>query len=332
MKLKVEEKKEAELEMIAEAWENLCKKCQVITPFQFPQWQIPWWKMFGGVPLKVLTIHNGNQLSGIALFFIYNENDKRKLCFVGTGISDYLDIISLPGYEMNVADSVLNYLADIRSQWDECDLQDIPDSSILLHCKYPDVFRIKRSDWSICTHLELPENLEKLRVSFPKKLRKNLSNSARKLCSKGGYYTIIADESNVELFLKELFELHQARWESKNQKGVLYSDAIKKFHKIASSKLIKSGQLRIYKMIHNEKTISMYYTLVQNRTVYAYLGGFDPSMEIYSPGALLLFHVIEDSLKKGAICFDFLRGNESYKKFWKPMFRVNYRIQLFKKE
>lgn len=321
------------LEKIVPAWTELCNKCSLIAPFQFPQWLLPWWRNFGGGKLKALTFFDGDLLAGIALFFIYEkQSGKRTLCFVGTGITDYLDVIALPDYERVVADSVLGYLADIRSQWDECDLQDIPESSILLHCKYPDIFLVKRSDWNICSRLELPSNLEKFRTQLPKNLRKNLSHAARALSSSGGYYLETADENSVENFLQRLFLLHQARWESKNQKGVLYTDTLKNFHKQAAPWLLINRLLRIHEMWYNSKSIAIYYTLTCNNTVYAYLGGFDPLMEQYSPGALLLFHVIEDALKRGVEKFDFLRGNETYKSYWRPVFSINSRIQLIKRE
>ncbi|HEX3019490.1 MAG TPA: GNAT family N-acetyltransferase [Chitinispirillaceae bacterium] len=323
---------ESELEIIIPLWVDLCKKCSMVTPFQFPQWLVPWWKNLGGGKLKILTFSDNELLTGVAPLFMYeNESGKKIISFVGAGITDYLDIIALPGYEQSIAESVLGYLADISSQWDECDFPDVPESSILLHCKYPDVFMVKRSECNICSHLELPSNQDRFRTQIPKKLRKNLSHAARMLSASGGYHLEIADESNVESFLYRLFDLHQARWESRNQKGVLYNDILRTFHKQAASGLIKNELLRIYIMKYNQMSIAVYHALVNKKTVYAYLGGFDPLMEQFSPGALLLFHVVEDSLKRGAQKFDFLRGNEAYKNYWRPVFHFNYRIQINKR-
>ena len=333
VKVAAEEIKESDLEKISPAWTELCHRCSLTTPFQFPHWIIPWWKNLGGGSLKVVILNDGYLLAGIAPFFIYkNESGKRKLCFIGTGITDYLDIIALPGYEKVVFNSVMQYLDDISSEWDECDLQDIPENSILLHCEFPDLFKVQRSDYNVCSHLELPSDLESLRTSLPKKLRKNLSRAARMLSRSGGYHLEIADENNVESFLQRLFGLHQARWSSKNQKGVLHSDTLKKFHTQAASGLVRYGLLRIYEMKFCQKTIATYYTLAHNNRVYAYLGGFDPSMEQYSPGTLLLYHVIEDSVKRDAVRFDFLRGDETYKRYWRPVYSVNSRIQIRKRE
>jgi CelD/BcsL family acetyltransferase involved in cellulose biosynthesis len=333
VKVDTEEIDESGLEKISPAWTELCKRCSLTTPFQFPHWIIPWWNNLGGGSLKTVVFTDGYALAGVAPFFIFkNESGKRILCFIGTGITDYLDIIVLPGYEKVVFNSVMQYLNDISSEWDECDLQDIPENSILLHCEYPDIFAVKRSDYNICSHLELPSNLESLRTSLPKKLRKNLSRAARMLSRNGGYHLEVADENTVESFLQRLFGLHQARWSSKNQKGVLHNDSLKKFHTQAASGLVRHGLLRIYEMKFCQKAIAAYYTLAHNNRVYAYLGGFDPLMEQYSPGTLLLYHAIEDSVKRGAARFDFLRGDEKYKKYWRPVYSINSRIQIRKRE
>jgi CelD/BcsL family acetyltransferase involved in cellulose biosynthesis len=73
------------------------------------------------------------------------------------------------------------------------------------------------------------------------------------------------------------------------------------------------------------KAIGAYYVLVNNEYAYAYLGGFDPSMERYSPGSLALSLVIEDSVVRGARVFDFLRGDESYKALWRPSYKNNFK-------
>ncbi len=332
MRVDTEEIDESGVERIIPVWTDLCKRCSLTTPFQFPHWIMPWWRNLGGGSLKAVIFTDGDLLAGIALFFIFeNESGKKKLYFVGTGITDYLDIIALPGYEKVVFDSLMQYLNNISSQWDECDLQDIPESSILNQYTYPELFVVEKSDYNICSHLELPSTLDRLRTSLPKNLRKNLLHAARMLSRSGGYHLEVAEENNVESFLQRLFKLHQARWSSKKQKGVLYSNTLKKFHIQAAIELIRDGLLRIYEMEFCQKPIATYYTLAHNNRVYAYLGGFDPSMEQYSPGTLLLYHIVEDSVKKRVERFDFLRGDEAFKSYWRPVYSINYRIQIRKR-
>ncbi len=56
MRFHIEEYTDAKyLEILKDEWHNLCETCIYCTPFQYPQWIIPWWKHFGGSDLKVVS-------------------------------------------------------------------------------------------------------------------------------------------------------------------------------------------------------------------------------------------------------------------------------------
>jgi CelD/BcsL family acetyltransferase involved in cellulose biosynthesis len=53
-------------------------------------------------------------------------------------------------------------------------------------------------------------------------------------------------------------------------------------------------------------------------TVYFYQAGFDPEHSSISPGTLLVAGTIRRAIEEGKTTFDFLRGDEPYKRRWKP--------------
>ncbi|HEY4593430.1 MAG TPA: GNAT family N-acetyltransferase, partial [Thermoanaerobaculia bacterium] len=53
-------------------------------------------------------------------------------------------------------------------------------------------------------------------------------------------------------------------------------------------------------------------------TVYFYQSGFDPAHSALSPGTLLVAQAIRRAIEEGKTAFDFLRGDEPYKRRWKP--------------
>ena len=325
----VQEFDEKNLEDLTEEWTGLCEKCIKATPFQYPQWLLPWWKNFGGSILKLLVFRSEGELVGVAPFFIYKtDSGTRKLCQAGTGISDYLDMVSLQGYEEKCLQGVVEYLSGTNNQWDECDFQDLPEGSLLLRVDLGENFRVERLACNVCTYVELPSSAESLPKQFPKKLRKDLRRAERELMNKGEYKMEIAAQQNVDEFLHELFRLHGARWQSKNQTGVLNGKSLLKFHRESAPHLLKEGLLRLYLMRSGGTAIASYYVLSKGVVDYAYLGGFDPAMEDFSPGKLALFNVMLDSIARGSEIVDFLRGEEPYKYQWRPMSRHNYRIRI----
>src|SRR5438105_12834112 len=84
----------AALEAIAPRWDALWRAQPESTPFQSPHWLIPWWKCFGSDDLYVVTLEDDPQLTAIAPLYIVRDGDDSLGMFLGTGISDYLDILT----------------------------------------------------------------------------------------------------------------------------------------------------------------------------------------------------------------------------------------------
>ncbi|NLE01817.1 MAG: GNAT family N-acetyltransferase [Fibrobacter sp.] len=327
MKLKIDELNTSQFETLEEEWSELCRQ-SIVTPFQFPQWLIPWWHHFGGGILKAVTFRYNGELIGFAPLFIYSDNNNvRKLCLIGSGISDYLDIIIRHNNENSVLPSFFSYLHDIKDQWDECNFHDIAEESHLLHCLYPQWLRVKIEEFNICPYIDRAEKNDLSNI-IPKKLRKNISHASRELKKKGCCTFEAATDGSRLVFLDDLFSLHRARWMKKNKTGVLNNDTLLSFHRCASERLCKDNLFKIYSLKLNDKIIAAYYTLYYKKCIYIYIGGFDPKMEKFSPGTLALYHVIEDAFNQGIEVFDFLRGDEFYKSLWGPFYRYNYRIRM----
>src|SRR5829696_10388336 len=87
----------AELE---EEWEDLHRQCPRATPFQSWAWLYSWWEYYGqDYELRLITLRNSRGLLvGILPFMIECRSTfASRLLFVGTGLSDYLDIVVRAG-------------------------------------------------------------------------------------------------------------------------------------------------------------------------------------------------------------------------------------------
>ena len=58
-------------------------------------WLLPWWRNFGSNDLTVIVSREGDRIDAIAPLYILrdDESDESLGMFLGTGISDYLDVI-----------------------------------------------------------------------------------------------------------------------------------------------------------------------------------------------------------------------------------------------
>src|SRR5687767_14180761 len=83
----------AQLEALEPQWRALWLASQS-TPFQSPDWLIPFARYFAPEHLRVLTIHRNHGLVAIAPFYLWNNApDSSQLLLLGSGISDYLDVL-----------------------------------------------------------------------------------------------------------------------------------------------------------------------------------------------------------------------------------------------
>ena len=135
------------LEALAPDWLELCRKNQV-TPFQTPMWLVPWWRNFGSNDLTVIVSREAGHVNAIAPLYIVRDDDSDESLglFLGTGISDYLDIIG-------DASLLIDDISKLNCQlWD---LQQLQPSSSILTVPLPDGFSENIEDQEACPVLEL---------------------------------------------------------------------------------------------------------------------------------------------------------------------------------
>jgi CelD/BcsL family acetyltransferase involved in cellulose biosynthesis len=309
-----------ELDSLAPAWVDLCRK-KPVTPFQTPMWLLPWWRNFGSNDLSVIVSRNGDAIDAIAPLYILrdDESDESLGMFVGTGISDYLDVIG-------DASLVIDEMSRLNCQlWD---LQQLQPSSSILTAPLPDGFSENVEDQEACPVLPLDgktfENLGS--THFQKKLR-----YYRRALERSGEVRIETPTTEtLDDLLTSLFDLHAARWRRRDLPGVLADDASQQFHRDAARRMLDAGLLRMYATRINDRIVAVFYGFALNGIVYYYLSGYDPQLEKLSIGTILVAHAVEQAVRDGATAFDFLRGAEEYKYAWGATDRMNRRRQLFK--
>jgi len=308
------------LDALAPAWLDLCQKNQ-LTPFQTPMWLLPWWRNFGSNDLTVIVAREGDRIDAIAPLYILrdDESDESLGMFLGTGISDYLDVIG-------DASLVIDEMSKLNCQlWD---LQQLQPSSSMLNVALPDGFSENVEDQEACPFLPLDGKMFETLGSthFQKKLR-----YYRRALERSGEVRIETPAADtLDDLLTSLFDLHAARWRRRDLPGVLADDASQAFHRDAARRMLGAGMLRMYATRINDRIVAVFYGFALNGIVYYYLSGYDPDLEKLSIGTILVAHAVEQAIRDGATAFDFLRGAEEYKYAWGATDRMNRRRQLFR--
>jgi CelD/BcsL family acetyltransferase involved in cellulose biosynthesis len=315
----------AHLAALAPEWWDLWRRAESVTPFQSPAWLIPWWRHFHPGELFSVAVRDAGRLVALAPFYIEDGEQGRRILPVGISISDYLDVLIDPAVERDAGAALVAHLRGRADAWDGWDLEELGPEAAALRLPTPDDCDETAHGQSACPVLVLPTEVDELGHHVPaRKLRK--LRMARNRAERRGETIVrrIAD-ADAPAFLQTLFGLHDARWHSRGEDGLLGDARVRRFQEEALPELVAAGFVRLYAVDIGGRIAGAYYGFVHRGRAYAYLGGFEPEFAYESPGTILLGHALEEAVREGAREFHFLRGREAYKYEWGAVDRWNQR-------
>jgi hypothetical protein len=324
--------KKEDFPLLQEIWDSLILETENKNLFSLYNWQKNYWKYFNrGFSLFILLCKKNEKVKGIFPLIL---NKTKTLKFLGSGVSDYLDIICSKEEGEDVVNYFFNFLFSNSSYWNFIKLENIPEDSFLL--KYENKnkeFIFFKTKTDSCPYIILPESYEEYLKSLGKKTRFNL-NYYRRLLFRNfkTEFKVVQEKKELSNTLSKFFELHKKRWLKKGLPGMLYNKKRKEFHKEISNDLLEKNILRLYTLSLDGEIVGVLYGFLYSKKFYYYLSGFDPKFYKYSIGTVLTSYAIEKSIEEKAEIFDFLRGDEEYKYRFGCKNKFNYNLYIAKKE
>lgn len=315
----------SELESRRRDWSRLCNRCPTTTPFQRPEWLLPWWRRFGGDRGRAALVWRHGELVAMGAFTVGRWEGQRLLQLMGTGISDYLDVLVDPSVAMDGTVALLEAVSGWSAEWDVCELQQLKPGSPLLTVGTPPGWSSEVEPHDASPVLVLPECKDGLPTSVPRRLASNLRQSWRRAVKAGGEWVEPGWAGQVDPLMEALFRLHASRWAEKGQSGVLSDEGTQAFHLDVARGFHARRALILHGLRIGGRLAAVTYGFLERRRAYYYLGGFSPEFSRLSPGSLAISRAIERAVQNGALEFDFLRGQEGYKYAWGARDQVAHR-------
>jgi CelD/BcsL family acetyltransferase involved in cellulose biosynthesis len=226
---------------------------------------------------------------------------------MGLGPSDYLHPLAREGYEEIVSDALTEHLKGLRSV-DLVDLHAVRETRAL--ARFP---AAKTIEQSTCLVLDLPPTYDAYLATLGKSLRYDVRKLDKTLFKEGRAKVEEGGPEGMEV----LFEQHHKRWRKRGLPGAFLGKA-KRFHTEWAALAAQEGWLRLGVLKLDGEPIGAIYAMSMGETTYYYQAGFDPAQGAVSPGTLLVAHTIRSAIEEGRTRFDFMRGDEPYKRRWKP--------------
>ena len=287
------------------------------TIFQTSEWQQNWLAHYGD-PSRVISIQikEGNDLVG--LWNLYRHRSGwRSIRPLGVGPSDYLGPIGEYNelYREAIQDLNKKSLLDIHQ---------LPSD----HPALGSLEGHEAIEQAKCLVLDLPSSFDEYVKSLSKSLRYDVRRiNGKALQEKGARVEWVSPET-VERFADAFFELHKLRWKQRGLPGAFFGKA-ERFQRDWLRLAAQQNRLWMNLLIADGKAVGCVYAMRHEQTCYFYQAGMDPSAASLSPGTVLVAQTIQRAIEEGCTEFDFMRGDEPYKRRWKPTReRTNFRIIL----
>jgi CelD/BcsL family acetyltransferase involved in cellulose biosynthesis len=204
------------------------------------------------------------------------------------------------------------------------DLHQIPSD----HPMASALIEIGSIDQAKCLLLTLPGTFDEYVKSLSKSLRYDVRRIDGKALKEKNASVEWVTPDTVGHFSRTFFELHKARWKSRGLPGAFFGKG-EEFQTAWMHHAAYKGWLWMNMLVADGKPVGCVYAMKFGSTCYFYQAGMDPSASSLSPGTILVAKLIERAIEEGCTTFDFMRGDEPYKRRWKPTHeRTNHRILL----
>jgi CelD/BcsL family acetyltransferase involved in cellulose biosynthesis len=300
-------------------WAQFVQKHPCATPFQTPEWLTTWWSHFGSGALRVMTFRRDGEVAGVLPCFLHEWQGQRQMTLIGAGISDYLDPLLEPSSVPEALELLRGELSS-RTDWDLCDWQDLSHDTPLA------ALGTATHD-TPCSVIPIDQSFDTYFAALPSVMRRNLRRDKRKSEAAGAISFDVANRATPEL-LDALVDLHSARWEMDGQAGMIAANRAEPFMRDIAERFGRAGSLRIFTLRFNGSIAAIILAFCDGRTIYSYLGGFDPEHQDYSFGRELLAQSLRYAHEHGYRRWDFLRGQEAYKFEWGAQALAKCRVMI----
>ena len=285
--------------------------------FATPEWNRVWWDEFGaGKDLFILTMRRGDEIVALVPLYRKHDGNFKILRFLGgIDLTDYLGPICSLEDRAEVADALVDWLADTPVEWDAFDAHNMPvpfgfaDYLVERADRHGFDFKLEQEETSAV--MPLPADWDAYLESLDSKERRELKRKRRRLIREVPDAAFrSATEETLDADLKLFVEMHRG---AEGHKGHFMRPEIATFFERLARSFMPLGWLRLDFLEIGGKPVASTFAFELDDTFYLYNSAYEPDFARLSPGVVLVSRLVEHSIEKGLTRFDFLRGPERYK-------------------
>jgi CelD/BcsL family acetyltransferase involved in cellulose biosynthesis len=247
------------------------------------------------------------------------------------GCPDHLDLLATPGADLEAFAPAL-----LDMPWQILSLSNLaPDAANaqrLCASIARDGYTLRRQVLWGCPYLELSDDWDRYLGTLTPTRRQTLRRKERHLQQHHAVTIRDYDGDDVEEGLRRLVMLHERRWagDGGEQGGAFQDPGVKRLHGRFAAELAARRQLWLTSIEVDGEPAAAWYGFTCRDTVYFYQSGRDPRWDRESVGQVVMGAMIRRAIERGYRRFDFLRGDDAYKRHWTEARRSTEEITIFR--
>ena len=203
-----------EFAALEEEWDDLYQDAPLATPFQSWAWLYSWWEFYGEpYELRLITVRNeGGVLVGIVPLMLKRRWGFGRLLFVGTGITDYLDLLARRGWEGYVSEAAREALWRMGS-WHVAELHELRPAAAAWAVFDEWAGPRTRVHQTNCPVIDV-KSWDELLMSLKRKIRYDVRRNIRR-ADEDGVRCELVGPADAELAARNLIRLHREGWQGR---------------------------------------------------------------------------------------------------------------------
>ena len=319
-----------EFAALEKEWEDLYHDSPRATPFQSWAWLYSWWESYGeDYELRLVTVRDGrSSLVGLAPLMLKYRPGFGKLLFVGTGPTDYLDVLIREGWEDQVPEVLARALRQIDS-WQVADLHQL---------------RPGAASWDICRRWDGPQlrawqdgfpvvdvrPWDELLQSLSGNLRSTVRRALRRFEADGGRCEI-AGVDDAEAAAKRLVTISREQWQDRwLDTGPEHWTSRYESLIVAAARRMTARELGGISEFWQDGGVIISDFWVSGRDFIGtyVLGASREALQRYQWSSLYIWDALNIARTKNCGYLDLLRGEEPYKLRWSSRISPSHRLIL----
>ncbi len=309
---------------LEDVWTELLASSITRVPFLGYDYLRGWWQNRGGgeweeaSELAILVGREGGKVIGIAPCFITQHEGGRRLMFLGSiEISDFLDLIVSENNLEPFSISLTAYIHEtLFAQGVEAVdfynlLEKSPSVKALSEAARQTGFSVDRECLQYCPYIPLPGDWETYLESIDKKQRHEIRRKMRRASEGDSKVEMVfaTDPTRIDQDAENFIVLMA---KDPEKEAFLTAAMRRQFHDMVVEQFSK-GIIQLAFLRVDGENAAAYLNFDTLNRIWVYNSGIDPRFREFSPGWVLLGHLLKWANENHREAFDFMRGDEDYK-------------------